>query len=130
MDVSDVQLRFCDGFKGTLNAPSGAVPIGNEEGGLQPYNLLFGALGSCFFSTFLAIATKKRLTFSEALLTISGRKRDQVPLTLEDVKIRMTVTGASDEAGIRKSAELGAEYCSVHATISKVANIELIVDFE
>jgi len=130
MDVDVVALHFSDGFRGTLTAPKGTIPIGNEEGGLQPYNLLLGALGSCFYTTFLAIATKKRLIFTEASLTISGHKRDEIPLTLDYVEMKMVVTGASDEEGIRKSAELGTEYCSIHATVSKVAKIKLTVEFE
>jgi putative redox protein len=129
MDCDDVTLRFCDGFRGTLTAPGGTVPVGREEGGLQPYNLLLGALGSCFYTTFLGVATKKRLAFTEARLTVSGHKRDEIPMTLDDVEIRMVVIGASDEEGIRKSAELGAEYCSIHATISKVAKMRLSLEF-
>ncbi|MFH0993391.1 MAG: OsmC family protein, partial [bacterium] len=85
---------------------------------------------SCFYATFLSVATKKRLTFKEAKLTISGHKRDTIPPMLDQVTIQMTVVGASDESGIRRSAELGAEHCSIHATISKVAAIELNVTFE
>jgi len=129
MDVESVKLAFTDGFKGMMTVASGTVPIGMTEGGVAPYNLLFGALGSCFYSTFLSIVQKKRLTLEKAELTISGHKRDQVPPTLDHVLIHMVITGASDEQGIRRSAELGAEYCSIHATISKVAEIKLEVVF-
>jgi putative redox protein len=125
MDVEKVVLNFEDGFKGGMTAPGGSVPIGMTAGGMAPYNLLFGALGSCFYSTFLSIATKKRLTFTKAELEITGHKRDEVPPTLDHVEIKMTVTGASDEQGIKRSVELGAQYCSVHATISKVAEIKI-----
>jgi putative redox protein len=129
MDVEKVTLAFADGFKGTMTASGGSVPIGDAEGGLAPYNLLFGALGSCFYSTFLSIATKKRLTFESASLTITGHKRDEVPPTLDQVEIQMTIVGASNEAGIRRSAELGAQYCSIHATISKVAVVTVVLTF-
>jgi len=129
MDVETVRLEFEDGFKGKLVASGGTVPIGQVVGGLAPYNLLFGALGSCFYSTFLSIAKKKRLTFEKAELTISGHKRDETPPTLDHVEIRLTVTGVVDQIGIRRSAELGAEYCSIHATVSKVAEIRLEVVF-
>jgi len=129
MDVETVTLDFKDGFQGKLTAPGGTVAIGGTEGGLAPYNLLFGALGSCFYSTFLSIATKKRLTYSTAKLTITGHKRDEVPPTLDHVEIRMEIAGASDEKGILRSAELGASYCSIHATVSKVADIKLAVTF-
>lgn len=129
MDVESIKLAFTDGFKGLMTAPSGTVPIGLTEGGVAPYNLLFGALGSCFYSTFLSIVKKKHLTLEKTELTISGHKRDAVPPTLDHVVIHMAITGASDEQGIRRSAELGAEYCSIHATVSKVAEIKLEVVF-
>ncbi len=129
MNVDDIELRFAEGFNGQLIAPGGTIAIGGEKGGMQPYHLLFGALGSCFYATFLSVATKKRLTFKEARLTISGHKRDTIPPMLDHVEIHMVVSGASDEKGIRRSAELGAEYCSIHATISKVAEIVLDVSF-
>lgn len=129
MDVESVKLEFADGFKGLMTVSSGTVPIGMTEGGVAPYNLLFGALGSCFYATFLSIVQKKRLTLEKADLTISGHKRDTIPPTLDHVLIHMVITGGSDEQGIRRSAELGAEYCSIHATISKVAEVKLEVVF-
>ncbi|NLM33707.1 MAG: OsmC family protein [Acholeplasmataceae bacterium] len=98
--------------------------------GAKPYDMLLGALGSCFYATFMSIVEKKKLTFDEVDLDISGRKRIEVPTTLEDVNIKMVIKNPSNEQQLLKSAELGAKYCSIYETISKVAKMNLEVIFE
>jgi putative redox protein len=127
--VENVQVEFKNSFKGVMKAPHGEVAIGVEEGELRPYNLLFGALASCFYSTFLDIIEKKRLTFDGATIEVSGTKRTEVPTTLDYVMIKFTIKNASDEAKFVKSAELAGKYCSIYQTISKVADIELMIEF-
>jgi putative redox protein len=75
------------------------------------------------------VANKKKLIFKDANLEISGIKRDTIPATLEYLKIVFTIRGGQDEAQLKTSAELGAKYCSIHETISKVAKIDLVVNF-
>jgi len=127
MAVEDIVLEFSNNFSGIMKAPNGSLVIGDD--GFKPYNLLLGALGSCFYATFLSIVKKKRLSFSKADLKVSGRKREEVPTTLEEAKIELTIYGADSEEQFKKCAELGAEYCSIHETISKVANIKLELHF-
>jgi putative redox protein len=129
MAVEPVSLTFTNEFVGELKVAKGTVPLGDQEHGIQPYNLLLGALGSCFYSTFLDIVKKKRLTFEGATLVLSGKKREIVPTTLETVEIKMTIKNASNQPQFLRSAELGAQYCSIHETISKVAKISITVEF-
>lgn len=129
MNTDLVKLSFDSTFTGTMFSPTGTVKLGDQNGGMQPYHLLYGALGSCFYATFLSIATKKRLTFKNASLEISGIKRDEIPPTLNEVKITLVINNPSEEIQFKKSAELGAKYCSIHETISKVATITLEVLF-
>lgn len=129
MNTDLVSLSFDPSFNGTMTSPTGTVKLGNQNGGLLPYHLLYGALGSCFYATFLSIVKKKRLTFQKASMTITGTKRDEVPPTLSEVTISMIISNPSDENQFIKSAELGAKYCSIHETVSKVANIKLDVVF-
>lgn len=129
MAVDNILLEFNTQFQGTLTSPSGSVLLGNRENGLQPYHLFFGALGSCFYATFLSIALKKRLNFDKATIVVSGVKREEVPTTLEKTKIELVVYNPSDEDQLRKSAELGAKYCSIHETISQVSEMELVIEF-
>ena len=42
----------------------------------------------------------------------------------------MVIKNPSNEQQLLKSAELGAKYCSIYETISKVAKINLEVIFE
>lgn len=129
MAVDNILIQFDPNFVGTMTSPSGSIRLGDQEGGMAPYHLLFGALGSCFYATFLSIAKKKRLTFAKAEIEISGEKRTEVPPTLQHVKIRLVVHNPSDEEGFLRSAHLGAQFCSIHETISKVAQMEHEVQF-
>ncbi len=130
MALDNIQITFDEEFRGEMVSPSGKITLGDQENGMQPYHLLFGALGSCFYATFLVIAKKKRLSFGKATLEISGSKvpKGDVRL-LEHVKIEMVIFNPSNEKGLLKSAEMGAEFCSIHETIRKVANVELVVTF-
>lgn len=130
MKTDNVKLQFSNTFVGSMSSPSGRVVLGQQPDGLAPYHLLYGAVGSCFYSTFLSITTKKRLTFKDASLEVSGIKRDTIPATLEYLKIEFTIRGGSNQEQLKESAELGAKYCSIHETISKVAKIDLVVKFE
>ena len=129
MAVDAIKLDFTSEFKGTMITPKGEFEIGRYEAGLRPYHMLLGALGSCFYATFLEIIEKKRLTFEGATIEVSGTQRKEIPTTLDYVLIKMTVANASNEEQFTKSAQLGAKYCSIFDTISKVAKIEVIVEF-
>lgn len=131
MALDNIKISFDDEFRGELVSPTSTITLGDQENGMQPYHLLFGALGSCFYSTFLSIAKKKRLSFDKATIEISGNKVPEGDIRLlENVKIEMVVFNPSNEKGLLKSAELGAKFCSIHETISRVANIEMVVTFQ
>jgi putative redox protein len=129
MAVDNILIQFDPNFVGTMTSPSGSIKLGDQEGGMEPYHLLFGALGSCYYATFLSIANKKRLTFSKVEIEVSGEKRNDVPPTLEHVKIKLVVHNPSNEDGLLKSAHLGAQFCSIHETVSKVAQMEHQIEF-
>jgi putative redox protein len=127
--VEPVKMSFTNEFVGEMKVESGVVRIGDQENGMRPYNLLLGALGACFYSTFLDIVKKKRLTFEGATLEISGTKRQEVPTTLDTVLIKMVIKNPSNIAQFDRSVELGTRYCSIHETISKVASIVTTVEY-
>jgi len=131
MELDNIRIDWQKDFIGEMSAPSGKVLIGDQQNGMQPYNLLFGALGACFYSTFLSIATKKRLSFDSASVEVSGSKREIGEVrTLENVQLVLTINNPSNEEQLRKSALMGAKFCSIHETISKVAEIKLEVKFD
>ena len=131
MSETRVLLAFGAEFEGTLRAAHHEVPIGSgKDGALAPYDLMLGALGSCYYSTFTDIAKKMRLQYERAEIAIHGVKRAEVPTSLETVDMVFTIYGVLDSKGFEHASELAARHCSVHATISKVAAITLTVQLE
>ncbi len=129
MALDNIKLTFDNQFAGEMISPTGTVLIGDQENGIAPYHLLFGALGSCFYSTFLAIANKKKLVFEKATVEVSGSKRTGEVQTLEFVHIKISIYGGDNQVQLTKSAELGTRFCSIHNTISQVATMSLEVLF-
>lgn len=130
MALDNIKLKIDDNFVGELESPTGKIPVGDQENGMQPYHLLFGALASCFYATFLVIAKKKRLSFSNAEVEVSGNKETGKEINLlEKITVKLTVSDPSNEKGLIKSAEMGAKFCSIYNTLSRVADIKLIVEF-
>ena len=124
-------LKFERQFEGVLEAEGAQAPVGKKtEGRLAPYDLLLGALGSCYYATFVGLADKMRLAYSRADIAIHGVKREEAPATLKTVDMVLTIHGASEGKGFQRAAELAAKYCSVHETIARVAEIRLEVVFE
>ena len=129
MAYDTIQLTYDYDFKGEIETPRAKTAVGDAENGLAPYHMLFGALGSCFYATFLAVAKKMRLTFDEAKLSVSGEKSDPDLKILDRVQINMTISNPSDQEKLLKAAKLGTRYCSIHALVSKAADIQLNVEF-
>ena len=127
MAIQEIKVNFKEGFKGELITKRTVAPVGGGEGLLAPYDMLLGALATCLYSTFLDVIEKKRITFDEADVIVTGEKRKTIPMTLEWVKIVINIKGASNEKGVQKAAQLAAKYCSVYETISKVADMNLEV---
>lgn len=125
----DIQMHFARGFEGELRTQHASAAIGKGEGRITPYEFLLGALGSCFYSTFVDIADKMRLQYERAELSISGTKRTEVPTTLEHATLRLTIVGAPEQKGFDRAVELAGKYCSVHATLSMVADIQTELHF-
>lgn len=127
MATNPVKLTFSQDFHGTMETFQTSVFIGQSEHGLYPYDMLFGALASCFYATFVDIMSKRRLAYSKAEIHISGIKRETIPATLKHTTVALTVYGTSDYSAVEKSALLAAKYCSVYQTISQVSEMELII---
>ena len=130
MAVLEIKVNFRDGFNGEMTTKKTTSNVGRGEKALAPYDMMLGALATCLYSTFLDVIEKKRITFDEADVIVTGEKRKTVPMTLEWVKVVIEVSNASEEKGIRKAAELAAKYCSVYETISKVADMNIEVAFK
>ncbi len=130
MSNIQVTMRFDRAFVGALRTSRGSLPIGKGEGQFTPYELLLGALGACYYATFVDIANKMRLQYTGASFQISGVKREEVPTTLKHAAIRFAIQGAEDKKGFDRAAELAGKYCSVHHTLSQVAELKTELVFE
>ncbi len=130
MALDNIRLTFDDHYVGEMITPKGTFKLGDQDEGLEPYHMLFGAIGACFYATFLVIAKKKRLSFDKAELEISGHKETgKENNLLELVTIKLVITNPSNEKALLKTAELGTKFCSIHETVSKVAKMDLVVEF-
>ena len=130
MSQIEVRLIFSQEFEGELSTLNTKTAVGSGEGKLRPYDMLLGALGACYYSTFVGIAKKMRLRYSGASIEVRGQKREEVPTTLSVVDLVFTILGAEDQKGFQRAAELAAKHCSIHETISKVAQIRLDIRFD
>ncbi|MFP4456648.1 MAG: OsmC family protein [Clostridia bacterium] len=123
MSKQDVILNFENGFSGEIVAKNATVAIGGNEGQLRPYDMYLGALGSCFYSTFIDIIEKKRISIDKVTIHLTGEKRNEIPAYLKWVNLDITVYNPSDEKGLDKAAKLAGKYCSVYQTTAKVADM-------
>lgn len=123
MNSISVHMDFENRFRGELRARNAAVPVGGTSGTLAPYDLMLGALGACWYATFVDIARKMGLAYERLSMDIRGEKRAEVPTTLREVSMDVTVFGAAQEKGFERAAQLASKYCSVHHTIEQVARI-------
>ena len=126
-------IQFKNTFEGVLKASKVDVNIGIKEGEVLPYELLFGALASCLYATFLDVVEKKKLTFKSCTINVTGDKRTTIPMTLEWVKVEFNIIGAKEldkkEKAFIKSVELACKYCSIFQTIASVATMEHKINF-
>lgn len=126
----NVNLEFGYGFKGVLKAENHQVAVGLEKGELAPYDMLLGALASCYYSTLIDIVEKKKINFDKATISVTGEKREEIPKTLKSVIIELQIFNADSEKGVLKAAELASKYCSVYQTILKVSEMKWNVVFK
>lgn len=129
MAVLNMEVSFKDGFKGIAKAPQAEIAVGVDKGEVLPYDMLFGALASCLYATFMDVVEKKKITYDTCTVRVSGEKRSVVPATLEWVNVVFEIEGLLNgkEKGVVKSAELATKYCSIYQTIGKVAKMSFEV---
>lgn len=130
MAYDKVVLKWDMDFKGELYTPTSVAKLGDQDEGLYPYHMFFGALGSCFYATFLSVALKMRLEFTDVKIEVTGSRDNPESKVIEVVNMKMTIKNPSDKEKLLKAAELGTKYCSIHELVSRSAQVNLTVDFE
>lgn len=132
MAVKTMDIYFENGFNGRFNTENAEVLVGVKENQVLPYDMLYGALASCLYATFLEIVEKKKITYKGCTIRVSGEKREEVPTTLKWVKVTFIIDELQNgtEKGVKKSVELAAKYCSIYQTIAHVADMsyELLIN--
>lgn len=124
------EINFSNGFNGQLQLENGVVDIGRGQNQAQPYDMMFGALGSCLYATLLNILEKKRTSIQGCKIIIDGVKREEVPTMLKTVHLSVTFMGAEKPQQVEKSFDLATKYCSVYQTLSHVAEMSYELKFE
>lgn len=107
------------------------VPLGSKEGAFYPYDLFLGSLSACFHATLMSIMHKRRLETPVVDIVVTGEKRDETPTTLKWGKLAITAYDVPEEnrAVFEQSCDLAAKYCSIHHTISLVAEMEHTIEY-
>ena len=93
-----------------------------------PYEYLLGALSGCFYSTLASFPSSSGWDGMD--IKVTGRKREDIPTTLEHTMLDITVHGAEDESEVRSLVLRAAEECSIFQTLCKVSRMEITVKFE
>ena len=129
--ANQATITFNANHEGTLNAETGSTAISYKGNGFQPYELLLGGYASCLHATFLGVAKKKRLDFTDVNYDVYSTKREEVPTLLNYVKTTITFSGVSikQQDKIIKSMELAEKYCSISAMIGGIATMEFEYNF-
>ncbi|HZK17417.1 MAG TPA: OsmC family protein [Anaerolineaceae bacterium] len=114
----------------TLETDRAILKFGSKEGEFFPYDLFLGSLSSCFYYTLMEIYAKRRMDTPAMEIIVTGDKRKEVPTTLEWVEMDITVFDEVDEDQFSRFVDLASKYCSIHATISQVAEITHKINFK
>lgn len=93
-----------------------------------PYEYLLGALAGCYFYTLQSIL--ENCSFENVHIDVVGKKRENVPTTLEETSLKIVAKGVSDKKKFKLAAERASEECSIFQTISKVSKMDLEIVFE
>jgi len=114
----------------TLETDRAILKFGSKEGEFFPYDLFLGSLSSCFYYTLYDVLTKSKNEVPSMEIIVTGDKRTEAPTTLEWTHMDITVFDEVDQKRFLRAVELAAKYCSIHATISKVAKMTHEVHFQ
>ena len=115
-------LLFENGFHGRYTVRGQELLIGYDE--IQPYDMTYGAIASCLFSTFLEIARENGVEIRRCAVHVSGTKRSTVPSTVSHLTIRFAPEAEADSSFLERTFQEALEKCSMVATFRHVAEID------
>lgn len=117
-----IELHFKETYRADMHTPDALVQVGGDDG-LLPYDMLFGALAACLHSTFLGVLKRRQCTVKAVSYTIDGEKRTEIPTVLSWITIQAKIVSNESEEILREIFEQAAAQCSIHYTLSQVAEI-------
>ncbi|NLC97090.1 MAG: OsmC family protein [Erysipelotrichaceae bacterium] len=122
-------LKFENGFNGIYEVKDNKLIL-NKEDGLRPYDLIFGGIAGCFYSTFLEVLRLNNVSVESSEIVINGTKRKSIPTTLEYLSIHFYVKTNDDKKKVRDCFYEAIEVCSLIQTFKHVADIQTNISFK
>jgi putative redox protein len=126
MQTATVQWAGEQKFMAT--SPSGhAIALDSDRTSNKapgPMELLLMALGACTATDIVTILGKKRQKLDSLEVICSGERAPKPPTVWVKLEILFRLRGQLDDAAVRHAIQLSEEkYCSVSATLAKVASL-------
>jgi putative redox protein len=124
--IRTATIRHEGGMRFVAITGTGRSPVFGDApatGELSPVETVVAALAACSAMDVVAVALKKRQSFSRYEVRVEAVQRDEYPQVLTRVDVLHEVEGpALSVAAIRRCIELSAtKYCPVNAMISSGA---------
>src|SRR3990172_7389906 len=97
------------------------LPIGEDEVGCRPMELLLFSLAGCSAVDVLAILKKKRQKVTGFEIKVNSDRSPEHPRRLTSISLNYIVEGKEiDPAAVERAIELSlTKYCSVHAPLTE-----------
>lgn len=126
-----VNVKFDSGFNGDSSSDRSpyTFEVGKEKA--YPYELAMSGLISCFYSTFMDVAVKKRLKWESCDIEMNYEKDlEATPSFLKTAELKISVKILEGDAeAFDKSFTMAAKYCSLYQTFSKVADVSWSAEY-
>jgi putative redox protein len=92
--------------------------------GFSPRDLLLAALAGCSGASFLAAMRDLGQALTSCQIVVSGELDPRPPQVFRKIDLLLRVAGpAHDEEAVRQASQACHGDCSIHATLSHVADI-------
>lgn len=124
-----MKMHFEKGFHGVTKINEQHIEM-NHETGVEPYDLTFTAVAGCFYANFLNQCEKLKLEVKHCDIEVTGKKRKEIPATLETLDVNVSLKTYSDKNKIVEALENASENCSMLAMVRHVAEVTIQVSFE
>ena len=122
--TTNIKVTWRDGntFLGE-NESGGKAELGGEH--IRPMQMVLVALAGCSGVDVVSILQKKRVTFSDLQIEVSGERADTHPKVYTDIYMSYSIWGEGiKEKDVEQAIRLSEDkYCSVSAMLKSTAKI-------